>query len=446
MWHLSKHHNIVHPINVTMADSGVEIKFGNVKYEELNEAQWRQFLVSFIKDIQRSIDISRSESKEVKETLTALKDSISFAADKAQSAIDKITPLHQKVALLERDLEQSNRQNTELKLQIRQVEQRCIKIEGQSRRNNLLIDGLEEHPGEKCEEVVKTFFQNTMNMTSVMDIKLVRVHRLGNPNRGPNSKPRSMIVKFHFYQDRERVWNNRKNLKGKPFYLDEDFPEEIRNARHQLMPIMFAARRDGKRAIISVDRLIVDGKSYSLDQIKKLPESHELRPERIATPSIDDKTVAFFTAASPLSNFYQSKFVVDGVEFHSNEQYYRVSEATFVGDQETARKIMDAPTASRCKQIGRSIKGDLTKWLTDGEAMKAMTKGLLHKFSQNVKLKAFLLATQNKSLVEANPNDIFWGAGVSIQETHLLADPMKWLGRNQLGTALQNVREKLSNE
>ena len=255
-------------------------------------------------------------------------------------------------------------------------------------------------------------------------------------------KPRSMIAKFHYHQDKEKVWNSRKNLKGKKFFLEEDFPEETREIRKFMTPIMCEARRLTMKATINVDKLIVDGRVYTYENLKNLPAHHPLNPQKVATPDIADNMVAFFTGESPLSNHFISNQKVNGVLYHSNEQFYLASKAKFVDDMDSYDKIMAATTPGRCKVISHNIKGELTHW-NDTESFKVMKQGLMAKFSQNPALRSFLLTTANKQLVEANPRDPIWGVGLSLKQRDLIADIKNWKGANQLGKALQEVREHL---
>ena len=64
------------------------------------------------------------------------------------------------------------------------------------------------------------------------------------------------------------------------------------------------------------------------------------------------------------------------------------------------------------------------------------------KFSQNSRLKAILLSTEDKIIVEASPYDTIWGIGLYWEDDRVL-DINKWRGQNLLGKALMEVREKL---
>jgi ribA/ribD-fused uncharacterized protein len=63
------------------------------------------------------------------------------------------------------------------------------------------------------------------------------------------------------------------------------------------------------------------------------------------------------------------------------------------------------------------------------------------KFSQNAKLKAVLLGTEDKLIVEASPSDRIWGIGFDAE--HAGGKENEW-GANKLGEALMRVRKELN--
>jgi len=69
-------------------------------------------------------------------------------------------------------------------------------------------------------------------------------------------------------------------------------------------------------------------------------------------------------------------------------------------------------------------------------------KGNLLKFSQNQKIRKFLLSTGKKILVEASPYDKIWGIGM-LETDHRAENPLLWNGENLLGFALMEVRDEL---
>jgi predicted NAD-dependent protein-ADP-ribosyltransferase YbiA (DUF1768 family) len=59
-----------------------------------------------------------------------------------------------------------------------------------------------------------------------------------------------------------------------------------------------------------------------------------------------------------------------------------------------------------------------------------------------VALRAFLLATGDKVLVEASPRDTIWGIGMGAENPDA-RDPARWRGHNLLGFALMEARARL---
>ncbi len=117
------------------------------------------------------------------------------------------------------------------------------------------------------------------------------------------------------------VWNTKKNLRGSNIFVNEDFPWEIQERRKILRPVMTKARQNKRDAFIIVDRLILDGKTYTVDNIHSVPAA--LNPNSTATPQIGDNIKAFFGGQLPLSNFHPGKLKV-GMEWYENsEQFYQ---------------------------------------------------------------------------------------------------------------------------
>ncbi|GAA3480637.1 hypothetical protein GCM10018966_051670 [Streptomyces yanii] len=65
-----------------------------------------------------------------------------------------------------------------------------------------------------------------------------------------------------------------------------------------------------------------------------------------------------------------------------------------------------------------------------------------HKFGQDAGLRAFLLNTGDRVLVEASPLDRIWGIGMAADDPRA-EDPARWRGLNLLGFALMEARTRL---
>ena len=107
----------------------------------------------------------------------------------------------------------------------------------------------------------------------------------------------------------------------------------------------------------------------------------------------------FFGELCPLSNFFPSPFVYNGVQYHSSEQLIQHTKAKHCSDKETERRILSAKTAFECKRLSREISNFSYKHWADN-AKELCKKGLEAKFVQNPMAMQALLETGQKKLVE----------------------------------------------
>lgn len=142
------------------------------------------------------------------------------------------------------------------------------------------------------------------------------------------------------------------------------------------------------------------------------------------------------------SQWYQSSFKIDDVLYPTAEHFMMAEKARLFGDNEMLEKILAAPGPNEAKSLGRKVKGfDQQKW--EENCIDIVVRGNTAKFSQNSKLKYWLIGTAPQVLVEASPVDPIWGIGLH-REDERAKDPHQWPGKNLLGFALMNVRDRLT--
>ena len=150
------------------------------------------------------------------------------------------------------------------------------------------------------------------------------------------------------------------------------------------------------------------------------------------------------------SQWFKSDFTVkivfeeggeeEEVTFPSAEHWMMVQKALLFKDAGKAREILEVPDdMAAVKALGRTVKDfDEATWVRAREQI--VLDGNLHKFRQNKELRAKLLATGTKRIVEASPRDRIWGIGYGAKNA--LKNRGKW-GRNLLGLALEKTRSML---
>ena len=142
-----------------------------------------------------------------------------------------------------------------------------------------------------------------------------------------------------------------------------------------------------------------------------------------------------------LSNWFESSFKIDNIEFVSMEQDMMYEKAVLFNDMEIAAQILKLSDAATVKSLGRAVR-NYNDVLWNGVRQIVIYKGLIQKFSQNESLKKQLLETSPHILAECAVNDKIWGIGLSMKDENRF-NMKKWSGQNLLGFTLMQVRNDL---
>jgi ribA/ribD-fused uncharacterized protein len=149
---------------------------------------------------------------------------------------------------------------------------------------------------------------------------------------------------------------------------------------------------------------------------------------------------AFFWGGT-FSNWAKSKFIIDGVEFGTCEQYMMYKKALMFGDFDMAKAIMETNNPREQKAFGRQVKGfERERWET--YCREIVYDANVAKFTQNEDMKQELMFTVGRTLVESSPLDCIWGIGLAADDP-LAQDRATWKGTNWLGEAIERVREDM---
>jgi len=144
---------------------------------------------------------------------------------------------------------------------------------------------------------------------------------------------------------------------------------------------------------------------------------------------------------SCLSNWFPTRFTLNGLEYPTTEHYMMAEKARLFGDEINRQQILRAKSPSEAKSLGRKV-SHFDEGIWKEQRFEIVVTGNEAKFLQNEELGVFLRRTSSKVLVEASPQDRIWGIGMG--KNHEKAEnPLQWKGLNLLGFALMEVRERL---
>ena len=404
----------------TPTSTVVNTNMGTPEEERLD---LRTLLLTMKGDMERNFLELKAQNVEIRKNIEAL-------AQDTQSLTKTTEALKVENAKLQTETTALSNTIVCLKSELKKKSKKLSELETYTRRENLVFRGISQDTEEDCEQKVKRVIGNVMKITTD-EMRFDLCHRI------PGKRPQPIIVRFNWFQDRVKVYNARSTLQGHPISIHEDFPQEVVNNRRSLLPIMKKAREMDKFSVVRGDKLIIDQKTYTMDDLYLLPP--ELDPANCATAQHGD-TLAFFGGLSPLSNFHGCNFTIDDKQYVSVEQYFQREKCLFANDVDAARKILSLTSPVLCKQLGDRALVDNDKWIP--VAKEIMRKGMRAKFSQNQRAKSFLINTGDKILAEATLNRV-WGTGLKLQDTkHTNRD---WQGQNLTGEILMAVRQELKN-
>lgn len=418
---------------------GVETETGASAGAPEQEPQWfRQ-----VKNDLQKLSTLETSFKSIEQTLKGITDSIKSATDEAKGA--------RKIA--EAAVTRANNiqnENIMLKNAVRDLQNRIVSLEGQSRRNNLIFEGIQEGVNETWADSEKALIDVLNSKMGIENINLERVHRLGKLSTDNNTenastetnKPRPLIAKFNSFKDKQMVLNNKTKLKSTNIWISEDYPPSVRNNRKRLFPILKAARNSDQITSVSLkqDKLYINNKQFTVENMHNLPAC--IHPHNVSMAKTEQVQV-FYSQNSYFSNLHPMDITVEGKLYSCNEQYYQAEKARYFGDHDTMDKIMATKNPYAQLALGKAVKGYThDEWM--GHAHDALKRANEAKYSQHPRAAQALLETGRRVLGEASA-DVVFGTGIPLVDKKT-CDTTAWTGRNIMGTILTEIRHELSLE
>ncbi|XP_065679760.1 uncharacterized protein LOC136094097 [Hydra vulgaris] len=194
-----------------------------------------KILTNRLDKIEKEVDVNKSKVLSIENDLRDFKESLNFQETTIMEKINKITKRYEK--------------------EINNLNKKTLDLENRSRRNNLRLDGIFEKPNEnwnECENAVKEMFKKQLKISN--EIIIERAHRIGQPKE--DKKPRTIVLKLLNFQDKTKILDATKNLRGTGIYVNEDFAKETIESRRMLWEEVKMLRLEGKYAVIKYDKIV----------------------------------------------------------------------------------------------------------------------------------------------------------------------------------------------
>lgn len=203
-------------------------------------------------------------NKRLKELTTNLKqvDSTVGSIQKRVTSIEKemgkLQTFEQKLAECEATCSNTSAQVSELLVKVDDLENR-------SRRNNLIIYGINEEP----EEDVKSLEDQIKHklFKDVLEIEVTSVERIHRIGKYKKNQHRPVIVRFYDFAEKAKILSCCNKLKGTDIAISEDFSKRMRDLRAKLWHSAADERANGVKVSRLYDKIKIDEKIFAWDYV-----------------------------------------------------------------------------------------------------------------------------------------------------------------------------------
>lgn len=131
------------------------------------------------------------------------------------------------------------------------------------------------------------------------------------------------------------------------------------------------------------------------------------------------------------SNLSPHPIELDGETWESSEHYYQYKKFEN-SDPSYALKIKNANTPKEVKKLSLENQNFDINW--DNKKVDMLRRAVTKKFETYEGLRQLLLSTDTEELIEANPDDYFWGEG------------KERTGENMMGKILMEIRDSYNSQ
>lgn len=233
-----------------------------------------------------------NDTEKILQEMRSMNAALSSKIEKSETEVLKaFKSVEKKVSKLEEELKSLKNDKSVLEQQVGTLEDKVEDLERKLKTKNIFIYGLDyiEHETRSTLEQhsINTLMELTQVEIKVEDIDIVR--RIGKTPSENSSKPQPVLLTFTSERKRHEVLKNSSKLKGSNLRITPDYTKKILNDRNMLRNYMIQARNSGFSAKINSNKLIVNGESYTLEDLENFDFSTP-SPEDICEPPFVENT------------------------------------------------------------------------------------------------------------------------------------------------------------
>lgn len=189
--------------------------------------------------------------------------------DDIEAKMSEIVALKDKVEKLEVQQEENNTRLDSCSKEIQTLtrltsylEAKVEDLENRNRRNNVIFYNLIEPSSESWDACLLTITALLRRLDLHDEITCIeRAHRLGRKHSGC----RPVIVRFSHYKAKISILRNSRRFSSHGVSVGEDFSQNVRAKRRELLPFLREARKRGDRASLRFDKLWINGRVFVPD-------------------------------------------------------------------------------------------------------------------------------------------------------------------------------------
>lgn len=202
-------------------------------------------------------------------------------SDKLASMEERNIRMEKKIDDFKSELIECKQENVKLKNEIRSLKQhtqeqerRMEEMEREVKKRNIIIHGVTEQENESellRNEKIRIILRD-MGIPTEMEAEVNETRRIGKYQEG---KTRPIVLETRKWSKKVEILKETKNLRGTNIYMDEDYSRDIQKQRKELLKYMKEFRAEGHTAVVRYNKIIINGDTYSLEQIKTIREQEE---------------------------------------------------------------------------------------------------------------------------------------------------------------------------